>query len=332
MMGNGLGTNSSVISMVVMSKAGGALFDALAAALPLNSTLQELSFGADYPAAHLDWSPLFLALGRNAGLKTLMFGYDFGSMEESLCTAMQNGIGANTTLERLALRGVPLRDDNVNFWCRSFSFLRTNKALKSLVIHVHHDATESCLSAFCINIMSMLQENASLESLTVQKHGYMKLKAEMYVALVTMLQRNTTLKIIECNHAGRDVSLTKEEDKRIAAILKKNYALETILNSLNPEGDVSAILRLNAAGRRYLIEDGNSIPKGVEVLSRVNNDINCVFFHLLENPRLCDRSAVEVASENTEESRGLANPANHNGKRDQGQPLEEGKESRRRRT
>jgi hypothetical protein len=336
MMGNGLGRNSSVISMVVMSKAGGALFDALAAALPLNSTLQELSFGvdrsADYPAAHFDWSPLFLALGRNAGLKTLKIGYDFGSTEESLCTAMQNGLGANTTLERLALRGVPLRDDTVNFWCRSFSFLRTNKALKSLVVEVHHDATESCLSSFCINIMSMLQENASLESLTVLKHGYINLKAEMYVALVTMLQHNTTLKIIECNHA-EDVSLTNEEDKRIAAILKKNYALETILNSLNPEGDVSAILRLNAAGRRYLIEDGYSVSKGVEVLSRVNNDINCVFLHLLENPRLCDRSAVEVASDRTEGSRESANPTNPTGnKRDKGQTLEEGKESRRRLT
>jgi hypothetical protein len=59
---------------------------------------------------------------------------------------------------------------------------------------------------------------------------------------------------------------------------------------------VGAILRLNKAGRRYLIQDGSSISKGVEVLSRVNNDINSVFLHLLENPRLCDRSAVEIAS------------------------------------
>jgi hypothetical protein len=256
-------------------------------------------------------------------------------MDESLCTAMQNGLGTNTTLERLILQYVPLRDDTVNLWCRSFSFLRTNKALKSLVFHVRHDVTESCLSAFRINIMSMLQENASLESLTIQNTGCMVLKAEMYAALVTMLQHNTTLKIIEfdCSgtHSGRDVSLTNEEDKHMAAILKKNYALESILSILNPEGDVSAILRLNAAGRRYLIEDGSSISRGVEVLSRVNNGINCVFFHLLENPRLCDRSAVEEVSNDTEKIRGSANPANHNGKREQGRALEDGKESRRRR-
>jgi hypothetical protein len=57
---------------------------------------------------------------------------------------------------------------------------------------------------------------------------------------------------------------------------------------------VGAILRLNAAGRRYLVQDGSSVSKGVEVLSAVSEEINCVFLHLLENPRLCDRNAVEI--------------------------------------
>jgi hypothetical protein len=114
--------------------------------------------------------------------------------------------------------------------------------------------------------------------------------------------------------------------------LQKNYALESLPSFLSRLGDVRTIVRLNAAGRRYLIENGSSLSKGIEVLSRVNNEITCVFFHLLENPNLCDRSAVEVASDSTEESRGSANPANHNGKREQGQALEEGTASRRRRT
>jgi hypothetical protein len=150
-----------------------------------------------------------------------------------------------------------------------------------------------------------------------------------------MLQHNTTLKRLELSYDvssdGR-VPLTDDEDKHLAKILKKNYALESLSNISSRAGDVDAILQLNSAGRRYLIEDGSSVSKGVEVLSRVNNDINCVFFHLLENPRLCDRSAVEVASDSTEERRGLANPANHNGKREEGRALEDGKESRRRRT
>jgi hypothetical protein len=79
----------------------------------------------------------------------------------------------------------------------------------------------------------------------------------------------------------------------MASLLKKKYALET-LRGVNRVGDAGAILRLNERGRQYLIEDGSSITKGVELLSAVSNDINCVLLHLLENPRLCDRRAVEL--------------------------------------
>jgi hypothetical protein len=90
--------------------------------------------------------------------------------------------------------------------------------------------------------------------------------------------------------------------------------------------DLHAILRLNKAGRLYLIQDGSSIPKGVKVLSAVSNDINCLFLHLLENPSLCNRSAVETPSDSGGNGR-LTSPANHNGKREQAN-VDKGKESR----
>jgi hypothetical protein len=80
----------------------------------------------------------------------------------------------------------------------------------------------------------------------------------------------------------------------MATLLKKNYALESL--PYIQGGDMDAILRLNKAGRRYLIEDGSSISKGVEVLSAVSSETDCVFLHLLENPTLCDRSAVEIVN------------------------------------
>jgi hypothetical protein len=126
--------------------------------------------------------------------------------------------------------------------------------------------------------------------------------------------------------------LTKEGDKQMAVLLKKNYALER-LPDIKQRGDstVGAILQLNVAGRRYLVQDGSSILKGVEVLSAVSDEMNCVFLHLLENPRLCDRSTVEeTANASPEGSRESASPANHNGKREQDQ-TQKGKETRRRR-
>jgi hypothetical protein len=124
------------------------------------------------------------------------------------------------------------------------------------------------------------------------------------MALVTALRHNMTLKSLNLKGCQR-LTLTHDEDKRMASLLKNNCALEilpgiSLKNLKNRTGDVGAILRLNAAGRRYLVEDGSSVSKGVEVLSSVNDEINCLFLHLLENPRLCDRRAVEMADESIE--------------------------------
>jgi hypothetical protein len=83
----------------------------------------------------------------------------------------------------------------------------------------------------------------------------------------------------------------QDETKALIRSLKKT----TAGRKFGPSpwhGDIHSIL-LNER-RRYLVQDGSSISKGVDVLIGVSNDINSVFLHLLENPRLCDRSAVEI--------------------------------------
>jgi hypothetical protein len=78
---------------------------------PSMSTLQEGSLQAllsdNDPGTHVDWSATFSALGRNTGLKTLSVDV-YNSMDDSLCTAMQNGLTRNETLETLELNLVPL--------------------------------------------------------------------------------------------------------------------------------------------------------------------------------------------------------------------------------
>jgi hypothetical protein len=294
---NGLARNTSVSCIKVVCHRDKALCSALAMALPSNSTLQELSYEVYETGAHVDWSPIFFALGNNTGLKTLSVDHCCGlALDESLCAAMQNGLGTNATLEHLQFNGIRLCDDAADLWCRTFSFLHTNRALKSLAVEVLYPVTESCIST-CVGIAAMLRENASLESLSVQNSYSINIKAKDYFELVAALQHNTTLKSFKLNDHST-IRLNEDEDKQIASLLKKNYALETLpdFDLEDRAGDVGAILRLNGAGRRYLVQDGCSISKGVEVLSKVNDDINCVFVHLLENPTLCDRSAVEMVS------------------------------------
>jgi hypothetical protein len=298
---NALTRNTSVSYIKVQSSFDGTLNGALAAALPSNSTWRDLVFKLDRRIDDdPDYSPVVLALGKNTALKTLTLDA-FRSINESLYTAMQDGLGMNETLESLELN-IRLNDDTAALWCRAFSFLRTNKALKSLKVDLDNDVTNSCVTALCRHIAVMLQENASLESLSIRRSGnIIRMKAEAYSFLITALQHNTTLKSLDLGKSrilNMTSALTDNEDVQIAALLKKNYVLERLpgITLRNWVSDMGAILRLNGAGRRYLVQDGSSVTKGVEVLSRVNNDINCVFLHLLENPRLCDRSAVEKVS------------------------------------
>jgi hypothetical protein len=296
-MANCLARNTSLVRLAYEGDV--MLGSALATALQSNSTLRDISFTSSKSI-----SAVFLALGKNTGVKVLKIRI-LEERGEAPCTSIKNGLGMNESLEILELVGVSLSDDNAELWCRAFSFLRTNKALRFMVVVVKDDATNSCISAFRVAITAMLEENTSLESLSIRK-GWegMKIKVEEYFVYVTALQHNKALKSLNFYCGDLTIRLTDNEDKQMAALLEKNYTLENLpdLDLDNEVGDVRAILRLNKAGRRYLVQDGSSIPKGVEVLIRVNNDINCVFLHLSENPRLCDRRAIEVASTSTIES------------------------------
>jgi hypothetical protein len=114
---------------------------------------------------------------------------------------MQNGLGMNKTLESLEL--VHNDDKNVAMWCRSLSILRTNKALKSLMITLEGDVTESYVSTFRIGIVTMLQENTSLESLLVESSQRVEIRAEEYFVIITTLQHNTTIKSLNFSYHER---------------------------------------------------------------------------------------------------------------------------------
>jgi hypothetical protein len=234
----------------------------------------------------------------NTTLKSLSvsIGDEFG---DELCAAIRSGLTKNSTLEELTLHGIRMSDDNGPASARNaLSFLRTNSTLKSLTVSVGAQARaqESYASAFQLEAVKMVEENSFLEKLTITI-GCKTMKSEGLLALISALQLNTTLKTLSYQVSSvKSIYLTDDEVNQLASILMKNYGLEKLVFDCEDDGTVKAILRLNKAGRRYLIEDGSSISKGVEVLSAVNYDINCVFLHLLENPSLCDRRAAETTT------------------------------------
>jgi hypothetical protein len=288
---NALKRNASVTDATFPNDFDEPFCNTLAVLLLCNSTLQNLTLQFPEAAGGRWLSSIFLSLGMNTTLKSLTAKIcdEFG---DELCAAMMSGLAKNSTLEELSLSHMDPSDDDGAISARNaLSFLRTNSTLKSLTICFPVQAhMESYSSAFRLEAVKMM-ENSLLESLTIRT--YSTIKFEELLALVSALQLNTTLKTLG---GLASIDLTDDEVKQLVSILMKNYGLERLEPDISCADDrtVKAILRLNGAGRRYLIEDASSISKGVDVLSAVNDDMNCVFLHLLENPGLCNRRAAET--------------------------------------
>jgi hypothetical protein len=329
-----LKTNTTLEHLDVCdAEADEVFYEVLAAALLSNSTLQylECSTPEDSPGSSLWLSPLFLALQVNSGLKELSIdGIDL--IDETLGTAMRLGLGLgnNSTLETLKLCNIISGDNDTCLWREALSFLRTNKFLKTLNIQFEQNQRESHAATIRMEVLAMLCENESLETLFMMSEDA---GLKDYRKCVEAIQSNTTLKRLELHE--EDFCVDQDEFKDLIPVLKKNYGLEELPELCHDDADFRSILDLNRAGRRYLVHDGSSISKGVAVLSRVSNDINSVFLHLLENPRLCDRSAVEMSSSsigNMDNVGSTMSPGNrHSGdKREPQAPSPTDKETRRR--
>jgi hypothetical protein len=276
--------------------------------------------------------PLFWALQRNNGLKDLIIrGIDLN--DEKFSTAMRLGLGKNSTLETLNLSNIKSGDNATCLWREALSFMRTNIALKTLHMSFERHVTESHITAIRMEVLSALRENESLETLSLfSDHAS---RFEDYHVFLAAIQPNITLKRLRLQGSQDDFCLDKDETKRLMLVLRENYGLEAISGLRHAAGDICSIFQLNRAGRRYLVQDGSSIPKGVDVLIGVSNDINSVFLHLLENPRLCNRSAVEMSRTSNLDNTRSTSLRNHSGvsdggNREQQLPSHTGKESRRR--
>jgi hypothetical protein len=199
--------NATVISIGVEAPRDQVIHNVLATALSSNSTLQEISLVSLTGPIDNDavWSPLFSALGKNTALKGLQVGVS--GVDESPSTAIKNGLGMNTTLERLKVMNVRLCPDSCALWCNALFFLSTNKVLKILTVDIPSHAPQSCVSSFRMHIAAMLHNNVSLERLSIPSVN--GTKAGEYVALVTAIRQNITLKTLQLQHCYDPHRLTK---------------------------------------------------------------------------------------------------------------------------
>lgn len=261
-------------------------FSALAAALAVNTAIVDLAFRfSDKDSAALI-APVFQAMGRNGAVKTLLVD-NVKMSGESLSTAIRNGLENNATLEKLVFYDIAFHDQVSVSWREALSFLQTNTHLKALTISVGGQLMDPHVAALCIDAVALLEENTALEILEIVSNGISPVD---YCTVLSSLKGNSTLKTLHlsCSLDSEDGKRTSEAIKVVSAV-KNNYGLESLGGRMeNQVPGVGAVLRLNRAGRCYLVQDTSSILKGCTLLSAVSDDLDCLYLHLLENPSLCE--------------------------------------------
>jgi hypothetical protein len=222
----------------------------------------------------------------NSSLKSLNVD-TFHLTDESVCGALRDAFTKNSALESLTLHSPESLDETgVHSWHTTLPFIRDNATLKSLSISFTGDALDPHVATLCFDTVTMLEGNTTLECLDIKSGG---ISPDAYFSALESLQPNSTLKTLRLSPVL--VSMGEKEMNQVVSLLRKNGSVDVLdegVSAKDETGELGTLLRLNQAGRRYLIEDAASIAKGVEVLIDVSDDLGCLFYHLLENPTLCD--------------------------------------------
>jgi hypothetical protein len=244
--------------------------------------------------------PFFVVFKINTTLKRLTVG-PLSLSDELVCAALRDVLANNSVPEELTLHcvGSVHGCTEVASFHSTVPFLRDNKTLKSCTYAVVGEAMEPHVAPLCIDAAAILKDNTSLEILDIKTSNTISLNT--YFAALESLQTNTILTTLHL-HPKVDSVSDDGKIKHLTSLVKKNYGLESLDEGLiahDTTGELGTILRLNQAGRRYLIEDVAPVAKGVEVLVAVRDDLGGLFYHLLENPLLCDIDHRHVATGTT---------------------------------
>jgi hypothetical protein len=199
---------------------------------------------------------IIAALGDNTTLKNCKFHMD-DFEDQALLDAMRTSLERNSALECLTFGILTMPDDDAEVEVdngglarlrETVSFLRINASLKSLTL-VCDDTAARDVSHLCIETVSALAVNMSLEYLDIEISGDERISSVDYLATLAALGPNTTLKTLRL-HPKLD-SFESDQVEELLSLIRKNYGLESLDDSLpDPTGEVRYILRLNKAGRR----------------------------------------------------------------------------------
>lgn len=240
------------------------------------------------------------------------------------CQDLDNVLSAfttNRTLESIYVTAFPQTKLQLSHFARLSALLRSSgtSALRSLQLRLSGDVVpdgaclelqrgliESGLESFLFkvdgetlpehfeSIPLAATKNHSLKSLKLVHDGEELFTASQCLKLLRGLAGNKSLQelhvaVSKCI-CGAPSTINDQERTAVIDAMSQIYGLtECYLDAVHTDGDcrkaVDNILKLNSAGRQYMIEgeSSNTKTRGIEVLSKVSENLDCIYTHVREN-------------------------------------------------
>ena len=101
--------------------------------------------------------------------------------------------------------------------------------------------------------------------------------------------------IVQMRFQGAYFTLNESDMQEVQQELQQSYSLKKI--QIGDSAHFETITRLNRAGRRYLSEDSTNNSKCIAVLSKVKHNLDCLYYHIRENPILCISAGGEMQAQ-----------------------------------
>ena len=138
--------------------------------------------------------------------------------------------------------------------------------LKRLTIHAG-----SYFGTFDQALAECVKSNQLLDYIELDC-GIYRHEVEDFPCLVEAMKTNVTLQTFYCGRSNQ--------------VRIPRFTSESSLQRL-----VNVICRLNRSGRAYMQSDPADRNESHAVIAAVSDDLDCVFFHLRENPMICEKGS-----------------------------------------
>lgn len=240
--------------------------------------------------------PLFAALQSCSAVKVLKVG-SVHEWSRDLAREFRVVLESNRcSIEKLSLHGQGLADA----WHEIMPSMSSNRSLKRLNVMGGLDrqgaidigwrlAGNTYLEELSIIVVSMgVGDDSNTDAFKEMDDSLRPASDFTKASFVEALGENNTLKSVDIRlpFCWERVDASNKGMQLLQGALKHSYGISCFEGGLNDPA-VEMICILNAAGRRYLTNDPSSPTSGVRVLSAVADNLDAIFFHLLENPSLC---------------------------------------------